>query len=303
MMSERYHMPTVEPPRSRRGIALVLIGIGVAWLIGQTGVLHAALWSVLVPLLMLAVGIDLITAGGYRRRVITGALLAALVLVPLAMAAEWFGTPEEPPRMEQAASGPIVLGARNDVERVRAEISQTAGNVTVRALGADSTDVARLAQGIDGAEFDVDDGVGELNIDTGGWEGNIDLQVARDVPLDLSIDVDAGNADPIDLSETRLNTLDLRANAGNARVQLPAEGAMDVSIDARFGNVTIDVPRDLPATIVADARLGNIKLPERFRRQGDEYRTDGYNEDAANRVTIKVSASGGNITVNDVDHR
>ena len=102
----------------------------------------SALWDVLWPVALIAFGIDLITEGRQRRRIIRGSVIGLLVLGPLVTGAEWI----ERGRQPLVGNAPPPLVALGDVDRVEATVKLTAGNLRLEALPDDSEAIANVEQ-------------------------------------------------------------------------------------------------------------------------------------------------------------
>ncbi|HEX6288148.1 MAG TPA: hypothetical protein VFZ66_03110 [Herpetosiphonaceae bacterium] len=294
-MSERVETATPAPPKqSRRIVALLLIGAGAVIGLSSSGVFSSAAWSVLWPLALIGVGLDLVTEGRQRRRIVVGALIAALICIPIVSAARWFGgehvdVAEE--RVEQA------LPSFEGIDRLRATIALTAGKLSIR----DHSDEDQVVTGAAGAinSYSKEGRTGVLDLGTNDWRSrDLDLRFKRDLPLDLTIDLHAGDASPLDFEDLKLERLNLMINGGgDAEIKLPNEGLIEVDIASTAGNVAIDVPDDLAARIEVPSSWSHIDLDDRFEQQDDAYVSEDYNPDAPNRVTIRVDATAGNVRI------
>lgn len=292
--------PPTRYSRSHRTVAFWLIGAGIVIFLATSGFVWTAVWDTLWPIALIAVGVDLITNGQQRRRVVVGALLGAAILVPLISGAQLVSRERGVVSVQPGTDSPraVPLG---EVQRIRANISQTAGNLSIRAANAGENAV-RITEGRANVRYSSESNVGQLEIDSSGWSaGNMALELTPRVPFELAVDVTGGSADPIDLRNVSLANLQLSATGGNAKVRLPGQGAFDVTIDNIAGNVDITVPSSLAARIEVDDSFGNIDVDARFRAQDNGYITDGYSENADNRATIRVDAAGGNVTIRTDD--
>lgn len=283
----------------RRHLPLVLIGIGLLILVSNAGPFGSVLWSVLWPVGLIAVGVDLITEGRQRRRIGLGALLGVVALTPLIGGARFvdrgraefqnFGRPAAAERVELA-----------DVDRVRAQIRQTAGDLQIEALPDDSSEVARVDREGQINSYTTEDRIGVLDVTTNQrWGmGDLDLRLTRRVPLDLTVDLAAGSAEDLDLRHLQLEKLDLTVRAGDAGVRLPDQGVMDINVSGGVGSVEIDVPNDLPTQIIVDPGISEMEYDrDRFQEQNGALVSEGYSAEAPNRATIRISNSVGEIEI------
>lgn len=296
-MPEEYRSSTVGRPRSK--LPLLLVGLGLLILTAKAGPFGSALWSVAWPIVLIAFGIDLITEGRQRRRIGVAALLGMVVLGPVVGGARFVdsaGPGADGPR--QAGMQPeLVL---RDVDRLRAQITQTAGTLSIRALSQSSENVASVGRDGQINSYTTEDRTGVLEVAPGGsWHGgDLDLRLTRRVPLDLTVDVAAGSAEPLDFEDLQLEKLNLTVRAGQAEIKLPERGVIDVTINGGIGNVEIEVPDELAARIELASSIGDAEYDEdRFQNQDGVLLSQGYSEDAPNRVTIHVTNSAGNIEI------
>jgi predicted membrane protein len=128
-------------------------------------------------------------------------------------------------------------------------------------------------------------------------DDNLELEMTRDVPLDLTLELGAVDATPLDFEDIKLEKLDLTLGAGRAEITLPDEGVMDITISGVAGEVELEVPDDLAARIEATASVGNIDVDDRFQLQDGVYVTEDYSDEAENRATIRVTTTAGNIVI------
>jgi hypothetical protein len=93
----------------------------------------------------------------------------------------------------------------------------------------------------------------------GGLVNEWTIQLANDVPLDLSILTGAGNAD-LDLGVLDLTKLDIQTGAGVTNVNL--EGAwqhdLDVSIEGGVGELTVNLPSEMGVRVEMETALVNV---------------------------------------------
>jgi hypothetical protein len=288
--------PLSSPPKHfHRYLALLLILVGLLLLARHRFPLSDVLWSIWWSLALIGLGLDLLTGGQQRSKIITGSLLAAFVLSILVTLAS-------PASSRQELTDVVPPHARlsiTDEEHIHAEVRVTAGNLIIQPLPGRIEDVARLEDDSGNLAYYREGQTGILKINPPRWSaGNVELALTRHVPLSLELHVDAGNADPLDLTELQLEKLDLWVRAGNAEIMLPAHGVMDVMVDSFAGNVQIKVPDELAARIEVD-HVGQLNIGSRFRQQGAAhvFVSDDYIPDAPNRLFMRVTARGGNVEI------
>lgn len=295
-MSERMHTVLLNSKRSYRTIAFLLIGVGLVIFINSSGIFNDAMWDVLWPLGLIGVGLDLVTEGRHRRRVIAGTLLAALVFVPVVGMAGLFDSDgSEMERPEVADVVPLYEG----MQRLQASISGVDGQLSIRDKSGDHDQAVDLGRDDVSKTFDLRGDTGVLNIEgSGNSDQDLELRFRRDLPLDLTIDSGRAEAASLDFEDLRLEHLNLNVGTGNARLKLPEEGVIDATISSELGgSVDVEIPEDLPARIEIDASASNLDIGERFRKDGDAYVSEGYNAEEGNRALIHINATVGNVRI------
>jgi len=190
---------------------------------------------------------------------------------------------------------------RTDVERLRLDLHMGAGEVKVRG-GA-----AKLAR----ADFDYNveqwkpkvtyhtlGGDSDLSIEQPGsnhahigdttytW----DVQVADNVPVELSAHLGAGEA-RLDLGSLSLRRVEVEMGVGELRMDLRGAPQHDynVHIHGGVGEATVYLPRGVGIYATGSGGIGEIHT-EGLRRQGEHWVNDAY--DAA-KVRIHLDVEGG----------
>ncbi len=131
------------------------------------------------------------------------------------------------------------------------------------------------------------------------WKPNLDWNIAltREVPLSLVIKSGASRAE-LDLTDLKVNRLDLDTGASSTRILLPAQaGECTVDIDAGAASLEIRVPQGVAARIRIEEALAALEIdPSRFLRSEGGYESADYAA-ASNRVDIKIDAGVGRISI------
>ncbi|HEY0601670.1 MAG TPA: DUF5668 domain-containing protein [Herpetosiphonaceae bacterium] len=296
-MSERMHTTLLRSKPSNRTIAYVLIGVGVMIFIGTSGIFDGGVWDVLWPLAMIGVGLDLVTEGRHRRRVIAGTLIAAVAFVPVVGMAGLFGSDSpEAERAQDLRVVPLVEG----MERLQVNVSGVDGQLSIRDKSGDRDEAVDLGRDNVSRTFDLRGDTGVLNIvGSSNSDENLELRFRRDLPLDLTIDSGIAEAASLDFEDLRLERLNLNVGNGDARLKLPEEGVIDATISSQLGgSIDLEIPDDLPARIEVNASASNLDIDEdRFRKDGNAYVSEDYNAEEGNRALILINATVGNVTV------
>jgi hypothetical protein len=146
--------------------------------------------------------------------------------------------------------------------------------------------------------YDVSGDTGELIMEQGQGEGvpggaarnEWDLRFNDDVPLDLSVQMGAGESD-LDLDSLTLAGLDLAMGAGETTVDLTGDYEQDLAanIEGGVGEATVQLPSEVGVRVDAEGGLGEINT-EGLQREGEAYVNDAYGD---SDVTLDVDIRGG----------
>ncbi|MGH9729767.1 MAG: toast rack family protein [Candidatus Acidiferrales bacterium] len=146
--------------------------------------------------------------------------------------------------------------------------------------------------------YSVNDGKGALMVmqpeashtTIGGVKYTWDLHLNNAVPLDVAVEMGAGNS-TLNFSSLTLRNLDVQMGAGNSIVDLTGDWKQNVtaSIQGGVGEAHIKLPRDTGVRVTVDGGLGSVNAPD-FKKDGDSYVNDAYGK---SKVTVEVHVTGG----------
>jgi hypothetical protein len=188
-----------------------------------------------------------------------------------------------------------------NAQSVRAKLRMGAGELNLTG-GADALMEADFAYNVADWEPEVDYEVsgdtGELKVDQGSSEdiplggearNEWDLRFNDDVPIDLSVQMGAGESD-LDLDSLTLTGLDLQMGAGQTTVDLTGSYERDIAatIEGGVGEATVQLPSEIGVRVNAEGGLGQINA-EGFQREDDSYVNDAYGD---SDVTLDVDVRG-----------
>jgi hypothetical protein len=124
----------------------------------------------------------------------------------------------------------------------------------------------------------------------GSTRNRWDLRLSRAVPVDLAVDLGAGQSD-LDLRGLKLERLDIDMGVGEMTLDLQGvhERSFDVKIDGGVGSGRIRLPSEVGVRIKVDGGLGSIDVHGLTKRSG-AYVNDAYGKSP---VTIEVDIDGG----------
>ena len=288
------------------GLAIVLIVVGVLILLANFGwfdwftlVRLGALW----PVLLVAIGADMLTRGRYRV-VVWG---AAIVVGALLYAYDGSG-----PR------GVFVRGGPAETHDIVQPLSGArAADVTLKT-GVGTLRLGDLASGSDLVRGTIQTGRGETLVNQlsqrggtavlqltsqqgprvsvrGGDQRTWDLQLTRSVPIALDITTGVGKAE-LELRSLHLSRLSMEAGVGEVTATLPDSGVYQADFKAGVGATHITIPSGMAARVTVKSGLGAVHVNGTFARSGDVYETPGY-ASASDRVDLNVEGGPGQITV------
>ena len=122
------------------------------------------------------------------------------------------------------------------------------------------------------------------------------IQLANDVPIDLSILTGAGNAD-LDLGALDLTNLDIKTGAGVTNVDLNGtwQHDLDVSIEGGVGELTVNLPAAMGVRVNKETALVNVSA-DGLVVDGNGYVNRAYGT-APYALTLKLQAGVGSVVL------
>lgn len=296
-----------------RGItgAIVLIGLGVAFLLQNLGIVTLDWWSLLRfwPVLLVLFGLDLLLGRTLVGTLISAILGLIIIGVVLSLAMGLFG------------AGGFMLGetVTRDIGTYELSPEVEALNVNID-IGAASVRVdggAMAGMVVDGdyrtreryeleTQYEVSGGEAELTLTQRGDDGNIVFQPgsgAGQINLHLTeeilvhLNVNSGASELVlDLSDVQLASLNINGGVGTVRAILPGAGDYEVLVNGGIGTVDLTVPDSLSAELAVDG-LTTTNVPARFDKVSDGHWAAGDYDDAEDRVSISVSSGIGTVNI------
>jgi hypothetical protein len=146
-------------------------------------------------------------------------------------------------------------------------------------------------------EYTVSNGVGDLDIKQSGNSvhfGNSrndwNLRFGKDVPLDLRVDMGAGQGN-LHLRDVPLTGLVLNIGAGQVDVDLTGDRKTDLTADIEggVGQANIRLPKNVGVVAHASGGIGSIDV-RGLKHDGDTYTNDALGKTTA---TIHLKVEGG----------
>ncbi len=189
---------------------------------------------------------------------------------------------------------------RRGAESVRVRIGMHAGQLKL-AGGANRLLEAEFdyseAEGKPTVAYDVMGNRGELAVTQTGTSVHIgptrntwDLHLANDVPMELKIEMGAGQGD-VRLRDLALTKLDIEMGAGQLTADLTGawKRNLDANIQGGVGSATVRLPKNVGVRVHATGGIGSVNVSG-LERQGDEYVNEAYGKSA---VTLRLNIEGG----------
>jgi N-terminal domain of toast_rack, DUF2154 len=196
---------------------------------------------------------------------------------------------------------------RQGSEPVRVHIQMPAGELKLSG-GAKQLMEADFnydeAEGKPEASYHVSGGTGELEVTQPGKKfhfgpahNNWNIRLANDVPMQLKVDMGAGQSD-LKVGGLSLTRLDISMGAGQFTADLTGDWKkdLDAEIHGGVGHAIILLPEDVGVRVHATGGIGSISSGG-LKRDGDEYVNDMYGKSP---VTLRLDVSGG---VGNIDLR
>ena len=296
--------PPSPPPRERGAPvwAYALIGVGVLMLLVNAGWIRGVdVFSILNlwPVVLVAIGADLLTKGRYRLPIVAGAVvLGAVLLFGGGFGTRGVGATESVDHgLDGARAAEVVL--RLGVGSVEVHADAPAGRLiagtVITARGEQLDQVAGRRGDVARVELIVrqQSGTSISSNARRAW----DLGLTREVPVDLRVDAGVGDV-RFDLRAATLSRLDLSGGVGEIDVVLPERGGYVGRLDLGVGEATVELPRGVEARMTISVGLGGADVEGDWLRDGRTYTTPGYDQSApVDRVDLTISGGIGGVKV------
>jgi len=297
-----------DPNRIRRrrspigGLILIVIGLFFLLLTLRP---EFNPWPVLAhywPVILIVIGLGKIwdayqyrqTAEGPAAPHHSGVWIALAILLVLFGLALWKGPAENFMRHESRSID--LRGAHT----VSANIDLPAGTLKIgggspKLLDADF--LYRESEGKPHIDYNVDGDHGQLTISAeekrvhlGTTHNTWDLRFASGVPLDLNMQMGAGQSD-LRFRDVDVRHAEINIGAGELQLDLTGERKdnLDVEIQGGVGSASIYLPKDVGAKVHASGGIGAISTHS-LTKEDDDYINSAYGKTPA---TITLEIQGG----------
>jgi hypothetical protein len=234
---------------------------------------------------------------GYGVVVLSILTMAATTVLAGACGTQGGGTPKVGKMQHDSKS----VDPKN-ANAARAQLKMGAGELNVTG-GADELMEADFSYNVSEwkpkVSYDVSGKKGELVVKQGSAEGgNLsggarnewDISMNDELPIDLAVQLGAGESD-LDLDSLTLRGVDLQMGAGKTTVDLTGDYAQDfdATLQGGVGEATVLLPSEVGVKAKAEGGLGKINA-KGLKKVGDSYVNDAYGESDTN---LSVDVKGG----------
>lgn len=299
-----------HPRRVSLVFPIILITVGALFLIHNWRPAFDP-WPMLAtywPLILIFVGLGKVWDNAQRRRnpdtapgVSIGATFGILAFVVVLVVLLWHG------RSFSRRHG-LYSGTKHTAQTVNPQSAKSAH--TNLEMGAGQLNINGGAHDLLEADFTysdsyseprvdyhVKDGVGQLSISQDSHSVNFgptrnewNLHFGKDVPLDLKVDMGAGQGN-LHLRDVPLTQLELNLGAGQMDVDLTGERKTDLNADIEggVGQANIKLPKNVGVIARASGGIGSISV-HGLKHDGDSYTNEAYGKSPA---TIHLKVEGG----------
>jgi hypothetical protein len=299
----------------QRGIRLfwpiILIGVGSILLLTNLGVIHGNPWTLIFqlwPVLLIALGLEILLGGSTGWRAVMSALLG-LALVGGIL---WILIAQPAiPGLNFGASSlqtTTISEPLDGVESARIDLSFGAGTSKVYALSDSNNLIEGQLQTYSSPNFSVSTSNDRATIVLGPgpvsvpmifpsvseetW--NVGLNSSATYQLDLNVGVGQST---IDLTKLDISGGEIDGGVGTSELYLPGDGKYRLAINGGVGTIRIYVPSDLAVRAEVNGGLGSFnRLPEMQEVRDDVYETPGFSS-AEDAVTLIIDGGVGSISM------
>jgi hypothetical protein len=253
----------------------LIVVLGILLLIDALGLLPFSVWSIVLPLFFIALGVWIVTGSWFGRN----ELAVEQVSVPLQSASQ------ADLRLRHAAG--LLSISSGATPGVLVEGTCKGGAVINTRQDGDRLEV----------QMKVPDQSGRWmfwNMNSGlNWE----VKLAEGIPLTLRLDSGAAEG-RLDLSRLQLTDFRLHTGASSTSVTLPAQaGFTRAEFQAGAASLDLTIPAGVAARIRATGGMASISVDrQRFPRQAGVYVSPDY-ETAANKIDLQVQTGVGSVSI------
>lgn len=293
-------------------IPTILVVLGILFLLSNFGVISGDFWLSLWkfwPLLLVLLGVEIILGVTRGWVAILLALLAVVVIVAVGSALAFGFSHGSWLRRERVSqTWEVELGSLAEAQVL---VTFGAGKIDIGSLPLRSTKLLEgqieydRARGTPVRDLEQRDGKGILTLRAasgtraflGVGDEDWELNLSRDIPLDLSLDAGAATID-LDLESLNVRNLRLQVGASTVKVKFPeSAGTTSAVIKAGAATINIDIPEGVAARINTALGLSSLHIDtNRFPKSDSYYISPGY-DTAKNKLEISIDTGVSSVTI------
>jgi len=277
--------------------AVISLGLGTVFLLANFGYLEWNSLNLLLklwPLLLVALGLDLIFQGRSALATVLGVLLAIVIMGAVA----WYALANTATdRVGNTSVSQKLEGATS----VDVRISDPTGRMEISA-GADSGSLLEgsidlVGNNILSQDYEVQDNHGSLDLSMQGtawgpWMAGFDdplwqFELSREVPVTLTAETAAGSLQ-LDLTGINIDELNGTVAVGSLDVVLDPQDQLQGQLSNPIGKITIHVPEGALVEITLQTAISTQNYPDGFTKIGDRlYSPNATPENAKVRLEVE----------------
>jgi len=277
--------------------AVISLGLGTVFLLANFGYVEWNSLNLLLklwPLLLVALGLDLIFQGRSALATVLGVLLAIVIMGAVAWyalantATDRVGNTSVSQKLEGATS----VDMRISDPTGRMEISAGADAGSLLQGSIDLVGNNKLSQ-----DYQVQDNHGSLDLSMQGtawgpWMAGFDdplwqFELSPEVPITLTAETAAGSL-KLDLTGLNIDELNGTVAVGSLDVVLDPQDQLQGQLSNPVGKITIHVPEGALVEITLQTAISTQNYPDGFTKMGDRlYSPNATPENATVRLEVE----------------
>jgi len=100
----------------------------------------------------------------------------------------------------------------------------------------------------------------------------------------------------LDLKKLRVDYLEINSKASDLDIAFGDLYSSRAKIKTSASNLLIKISKGIEARIKIDSKVKNTSISDRFKKEGGEYKTKGFDK-AFTRIDIQIESIAGSITI------
>ena len=294
--------------RSEFAGAILQLGLGVIFLLSTLGYFSINIIDLLLrlwPIFLISAGIGLLFDKRGPKGI--GSLIGAVIVLVVLAASIWLVS--NPIQSMKMSPGNAITQSLDGAKAARVNLEPPAGYLSVKVL-EDSPSLLEGNIALQGSEsfskdFSVQNGTAVLRLKgegvyigfgpTGSKSRKWDMRLNGGVPVDLSVNMGAGDAN-LDLSQLNLTAAQVNMAVGSTTMILPAAGKLNITLSGAIQSVTLIMPPSTALRVHLRGGLTATSMPAGFIQDAKVYTSENY-DSSANQVDVYVNQAIGALTV------